>query len=111
MVKKRTLKEIKPVLTKLKSYLIKTYGNRLDRIILFGSFTENKATQKSDIDIAIILKQKCNLSKEIDRVSDFLNGILLEDGELVSFYPVSRREISNSNWPLFANIKEKGLRL
>ena len=108
---KRRLKEIEPILKKLKEYLTEIYGKELLDVILYGSFAKGKATKDSDIDIAIILNTKCSPLKEIDRISDFLNHILLEYGELVSVYPISKEEVSNSKWPLFVSWREGGVRL
>ena len=85
------------------------YGNKLESVILYGSFAKNEATVDSDIDIAIILKGKLNPSKEIDKVNDFINNLEFEYDELITILPVSSNEIKNSIWPLYKSLKREGI--
>lgn len=108
---KRSIREIEPVLKKVRRYLKKVYQDRLVDIILYGSFARNKATIDSDIDIAIILKGEVKPSKEIDRVSDFISDTGLEYDELISVLPVSLKMVKNSIWPLYKGLQREGIRL
>ncbi len=75
---------------------MKLYGQRLESVILYGSFAKDVATEDSDTDIAIILKGKVNCLREIDRLCHFFSDIGLEYNELVSVLPVSSQEVKNS---------------
>lgn len=99
MEKKRTGREIKHILPRIRKLLESIYGNRLVNVILYGSFARNEATKKSDIDIAVVLKGPVDKSKEIDRIYDKLYDLMLETGELISVFPLSEEENENSNWP------------
>ena len=108
-MKKRSISEIECLFPKIKKHLQKTYKRRLESVILYGSFAKNKATEDSDIDIAIILKGKVNPSKEIDKVNDFINNLEFEYDELITILPVSSNEIKNSIWPLYKSLKREGI--
>jgi len=108
-MKKRSLKEIEHFLPQIKRYLKRVYGNRLESVILYGSFAKNQATEDSDIDIAIILKGKVNTLKEMDKINDFINNIELEYDELITILPISSNEIKNSIWPLYKSLKKEGI--
>jgi len=111
MKKKRSIKEINHLFPKIKEYLKKVYGNKLEAIIIYGSFANNKANEDSDIDIAIILKEKINPAKEVCRVVDFISDLGLEHDELITVLPLSLQEVENSIWPLYRSLREKGIRL
>ena len=108
---KRSLKEIEPILPEIKKILRKIYADRLVDVFLYGSFAKNKAGKDSDIDIAVVLNNKVNQSREIDRTCDALYELMLRTGELISVFPVSSKEISISNWPLYHHIANEGIRL
>jgi len=111
MKSKRTIKEIKYLLPRIRNLLEEIYGERLVDIILYGSFAKNNATEDSDIDIAVVLKGKINRTKEIDRMSEALYDLMLETDELFSVYPVSEDELNDSVWPLHYHIRTDGIRV
>lgn len=111
MKKKRSIKEINHLFPKIKEYLKKVYGDKLESIIIYGSFAKNKATEDSDIDIAIILKEDINPSKELARIDDFISDLGLEHDELITILPLSLQEVENSIWPLYRSLREEGMRL
>jgi predicted nucleotidyltransferase len=102
---------ITPILLKLKEHLQQEYQDRLASVILFGSQARGEATQKSDIDVLIVLTDPVNVSVELSRTSQFIAQLCLEHNVLVSrfFLPLSRFETENS--PLLRNIRLEGIRL
>ncbi len=111
MKTKRTIKEIRSLLSRIRKLLERIYGDRLMDVILYGSFARNTSTNDSDIDIAVVLKGTVNKTKEIDRVYDILYDIILETGELISVNPLSEEEIKNLIWPLYYHIKREGIKI
>ena len=107
--KKRDIKDIEHLLPKIKEYLMKTYGGKLNSVILYGSFARDRATEDSDIDIAIILNGDVNPLKEIDRINDFISDIGLEHNELITILPISLKVIKNSIWPLYKSLEKDGV--
>ncbi len=107
----RSIKEIEHSLVKVKKCLRKVYGERLEAVILYGSFAKNRATEDSDIDIAIILEGNIDTVKEIDRVGELISDIGLEYNELITILPISSQEIKDSIWPLYKSFQKDGVRL
>jgi len=85
------------------------YGDRLKRILVYGSFARNEATAESDIDLAVVLAGDVAPGKEIDRMIDIITDINLEYGVLLSVYPVSEQNYQNTNSPLLMNIRREGI--
>lgn len=101
--------EIKEVLKKLKEEIEKLYGKRFKNIVLYGSWARGEATDKSDIDVIIILKGRVIPGKEIDRMIDIITEINLEYGVLISVYPVSEDDYFTVNSPLLINVRREGI--
>lgn len=85
------------------------YGDRLKRILVYGSYARNEATAESDIDLAVVLAGDVVPGKEIDRMIDVITDINLEYGVLLSVYPVSEENYRNVNSPLLINIRREGI--
>lgn len=107
---KRTIKNIKDLLPKIRELLERIYGDRLMEVFLYGSFARNKAMKESDIDIAVVIRGRVNKTKEIDKIYDVLYDLMLETGELISVNPLSDEEIKNSIWPLYYHIRTEGIK-
>ncbi len=85
------------------------YGDRLLRVVVYGSCARNEATAESDIDLAVVLAGEVVPGKEIDRMIDIVTDINLEHGVLLSVYPVSEDDYANRNSPLLINIRREGV--
>jgi len=85
------------------------YGDRLKRIVVYGSCTRDEATAESDIDLAVVLAGEIVPGKEIDRMIDIITDINLEYGVLLSVYPVSEENYRSTNSPLLMNIRREGV--
>ncbi len=101
--------KIKKLLKELKDILIGIYGDRLDGVMLYGSYARGEATPSSDIDVAVILKGRINPSSEIERIIDPVYELELKYNELVSIYPTSLEKISTSKNPLIISIMRYGI--
>jgi len=86
------------------------YGKTLKDIILYGSWATGKATQDSDIDLAIVLHGNVVAGKEIDALIDIITEINLKHGALISVYPVSEKDYASVNSPLLLNVRREGVR-
>jgi len=111
MKRKRTLREIEHLFPKIKGAAQEALGERLGEVILYGSFARNQATEDSDIDIAVILRDDCNAGEAMSKLNDVISDLGLEFNELISILPLCRKEIENSKWPLYGSLREQGLKL
>lgn len=85
------------------------YGDRLERIVVYGSCARNDATAESDIDLAVVLTGEVIPGKEIDRMIDIITDLNLERSVLLSVYPVSEEDYRHRNSPLLMNIRREGI--
>lgn len=111
MEDKRSLEDIKHMLKDIKNILKNIYSDRLVAVILYGSFAKNKATEESDIDIAVVLKGNINKISEIGKIHDSIYSLGLETGELISVNPISEKELNDTEWPLYYHIQREGIKV
>jgi predicted nucleotidyltransferase len=75
------------VLIRFRAALDKLYGDRLERIVLFGSRAHGDAHVDSDYDVAVFLKDLTDRWHELDRLADLSTDILNETGEFIHAMP------------------------
>jgi predicted nucleotidyltransferase len=99
----------KNIIAQFKSTLQHLYGERLSKIILFGSYARGEARDDSDIDFLIVLKDK-NISvfKEIEMINNHAYHIILESGKIISFIPTTEDKFENSPNHFYTQVKREG---
>lgn len=97
------------MINQIKAHLIKMYGERIKKVILYGSYVRGEATGDSDIDLLVLIDQSLNPFEVRKSISDLLFDILLEEGELVSVIAVPERLFENYNSPFILNVRKEGL--
>ena len=73
----------------LKAALVDLYGERLHRVVLYGSYARGEATDASDVDVMVVLGGEVNPMREISRLVDGTYPLELETGHLISTLPIS----------------------
>jgi predicted nucleotidyltransferase len=106
-----TLTNIKPILNELKQELQELYGDRLVKLILFGSHARGEANPDSDIDLLAVLKSPVSQFQEILNMSELRVKMLLEQDELVSIIPMSEEDFHTRNVALLRKIRKEGIEL
>ena len=84
------------------------YGDRLTNLILFGSHARRDATEDSDIDILIVLKDLISPGDEIFRISALKTDLNLKYDELISVTPISEIDYQTRSTLLLENICREG---
>ena len=52
--------KIKKILTEVKKYLIESFGDKIRRVILYGSYARGDYNRDSDIDVLIVVSDDAN---------------------------------------------------
>jgi predicted nucleotidyltransferase len=101
---------IDPVLTRFREALADTYGDRLERAVLFGSRARGDARPDSDYDVAVFLRDVRDRFQELNRLAYLSTNLLDETGEVVNalaFYAGTY----NDRTPLMREIRLEGVDL
>jgi predicted nucleotidyltransferase len=104
------MKTSDPILTKFRAALDEIYGNRIDRVVLFGSRARGDEHPDSDYDIAVFLKSLPDRWAELDRLADLRVSFLDEIGVFLDAKPYSATAYREKT-PLMHEIREEGLNL
>lgn len=99
-----------PLLRRLKAALQDMYGDRIDRVVLFGSRARGEAHADSDYDIAVFLKDLTDAWKERFRLAGLRVDLLDETGAFVDAKPYSTTSYQDRT-PLMHEIRRDGLDL
>ena len=99
-----------PTLVRFRSAVAATYGDRLDRIVLFGSRARGDSRPDSDYDVAVFLHDMGDLWDELRPLSSLATDILVDTGEMISAKPFPAK-IYNDKRSLMLEIRRDGLEL
>ena len=79
--------KIDPVMTQFRAALGDVYGDRLERVVLFGSRARGDARPDSDYDVAVFLKKMDDRWAEFDRLALLETDIIMTTGAVVHAMP------------------------
>ena len=97
-----------PILVRVRAALDALYGDRIERVVLFGSRARGDARDESDYDIAVFLRDLTDRWREFHRLADLRSDILSDTGIFIEARPFragSHREPT----PLMREIRREGL--
>lgn len=83
------------------------FGERLHRLILYGSYARGEATRGSDIDLLVVLNGEVG-SDEQRRAREVGRDLFGAGGNVVSATVASRDAFATRNLPLYRNIRAEG---
>jgi predicted nucleotidyltransferase len=73
-----------PILKRFRTALDEVYGDRIERVVLFGSRARGDAREDSDYDIAVFLHDLTDYWREADRIADLGTDILYDTGAVIN---------------------------
>ena len=99
-----------PVLKRFRAALDVLYGERIERVVLFGSRARGDAHEDSDYDVAVFLKDLADRWQEMDRLAGLRTDILYENGAFIDAKPFPAGTYRNRT-SLMAEIRRDGVDL
>lgn len=102
---------VRTALREAKTALERLYGERLVKVILFGSHARGEAHRESDVDVLVVLHGAFNFSEEVKRTSVIASKALLNHHELLALLPFAASRLGDPSDPLIMNVREEGVEL
>jgi len=99
-----------PVLQRYKAELAVMYGDRLERVVLFGSHARGEAHAESDYDLAVFLKTMPDRWQELDRLAELRMKFLVDTGAFFDTKPYVVGAYQQRT-PLMREIRRDGVEL
>src|SRR5438552_17681965 len=73
-----------PILKRFRAELDALYGERIERVVLFGSRARGDARDDSDYDVALFLHDLADYWREADRIADIGTNILHDTAAVIN---------------------------
>ena len=95
--------------------ILEKYNNKIDKVILYGSYARGEANQNSDIDIMILVNEEDERSFKEIKIDILSISYDIEDkyNFLFDLSPIVKKLSFYNEWenalPLFINIKKEGV--
>jgi predicted nucleotidyltransferase len=99
-----------PVLKRFRAALDDTYGDQIDRVVLFGSRARGDARADSDYDVAVFLRSLPDWRKELRSLADLRVDFLDETGVFFDTKPYPAASWGDRS-PLMHEIRRDGVDL
>jgi uncharacterized protein len=99
-----------PVLTQFRRALDAAFGERIERVMLFGSRARGEAGEDSDYDVAIFLRDFTERWPEVDRLVEIETDLLYEVGAFVHALPFAAGAWQERS-PLMGALRRDGVDL
>lgn len=101
-------KDIDPMVALYRRKLNEMYGDRLERVVLFGSRARGDARTDSDSDVAVFLKSLQDRWLEMDRLAYASLDFVDETGAVVNALPYAPTAYQEQT-PLMGEVRREGV--
>jgi predicted nucleotidyltransferase len=97
------------ILAELRRCFEALYGERLVRMILFGSQARGDAEASSDIDVLVVLRGPIDPGQEIAHTGEVTASLSLKHDVVISRVFISAEQFSAEQSPLLLNVRREGI--
>lgn len=105
-----TTDQLRALSQEVKQALTTLYGDRLDRIILYGSYARGDFHAESDVDYLVVLKDgDLQAGREIRRMAPVIGPLSLKYTVEISIFPTTDLKYSQSQTFLYQAVQQEGL--
>jgi len=102
-----TRASIDPIIARFRAALGEVYGERLERVVLFGSRARGDARPDSDYDVAVFLRDPASLWEESGPLAEIETEILLDTGAVINALPFPAGDY-DARTPLMHDLRRDG---
>ncbi|TAN63612.1 MAG: nucleotidyltransferase domain-containing protein [Magnetospirillum sp.] len=98
------------VMTRFRTALDAAYGDRIERVVLFGSRARGQARPDSDYDVAVFLKSLDDRWREADRIAEIATDLMDDAGAFIHAMPYPAGAYRDRT-PLMHEMRREGVDL
>jgi len=102
-------KKVLRILRRMKAQLKDAYGDKVLKVILYGSQARGDAHEGSDVDVAVVVKDALNPRTVERSLEEMLWKVVVDEGELVAVIAFREKSFEKQEWSLILNIKDEGI--
>lgn len=104
-------KERTKLLSHLSAELAHILGNKVERVLLYGSYARGDARVDSDLDVLVVIKGEVDYPSLIRQTSELIARLSLENDVVISRAFISRERLENEHSPFTLNVRREGIPL
>jgi predicted nucleotidyltransferase len=97
------------VLREVREALCAHFGDRLSRLILYGSRARGNAEPDSDFDVLIVLQEFDSSEAELARINETISDLSLRHDAVVCCSIVRDTDYERASTPLLLNVQREGV--
>jgi predicted nucleotidyltransferase len=102
-------KQQKKLLHLLSQEIAQQLGEKLDRVLVYGSYARGEARSDSDIDILIVVRGKFDYATLIRQTSELISRLSLENDVVISRAFISDERFKTECSPFTLNVQREGI--
>lgn len=102
-------KQLRRILRALRKELDTALGERMEKVILYGSQARGDARDDSDIDVLIVLKDDFKYRTMLKKTSKIVAKLSLDNDVVISRAFASRQQYEQSRMPFLMNVRREGI--
>ena len=100
---------VQAALGEARAALERLYGDRLVKVILYGSHARGEAHQESDVDVLVVLRGEVCVHDEIKRTNSLVSDLLLKYREFLTVQPFAEVIFKDTTHPLMVHVHTEGI--
>jgi uncharacterized protein len=102
-------KDRKKLLNHLSAGLGNILGERIEQVLIYGSYARGEAEDDSDLDILVVLRGDFDYADMIRQTSELVARLSLENDVVISRAFISKERLENERSPFILNIQREGI--
>lgn len=102
-------KQLHRILRVLQKELKDTLGERVEKVILYGSQARGDARDDSDIDVLVVLKDDFKYGMLLKKTSRAVAKLSLDNDVVISRAFATRQQYEQSQIPFLMNVRREGI--
>ncbi|GAB3563528.1 nucleotidyltransferase domain-containing protein [Spirosoma luteolum] len=104
-----TPEQLQALSQEVRQALTALYGDRLDRVILYGSYARGDFHAESDVDYLVVLRDEAvKAGREVRFMAQAIGKLALRYSTELSVLPVSTRRYQAAETPFFGEARMEG---